>query len=820
MTKAFRWIFGGFVALLLVAIVGIGFVYYLASRSLPDYSGDYVGMAVNAPVEIVRDSYAVPHIFGESDVDVLFGLGFVHAQDRLWQMELMRRTAQGRLSEMFGPETLKTDELMRALDIYAISQRAVAYQSPETLALLRAYSAGVNAWVATVRTEALGRGAPEFFLYDNAIAPWGPADSIALIKLMALQMSDKASLEVLRATLSFRIPPERIADILPDAPAVPSTDVASFSSLFPETELRVATGTPAPALSPIPEIGLAGASNAFAALGNRSASSGTLMASDPHLGLSTPGIWMLARLELESGGAIGATIPGIPAILIGRNNDLSWGLTSSYLDDQDLYLERLNPQNQSEYLTEDGPIAFATQQSVVLVKGQASETRTLRWASGRPVLPGATFGIDQIRPDGHVFSLAWTGLLEQDLSVQATLGLMRARSVSEARAVLENMAVPANNVTLADRENIAIVTAGRMPIRDPANQTKGRIPAQGWLEINGWQGMYPYAQNPMVENPESGVVVNTNNALPTGAFPQHFSYDWGDTQRIIRATDLLNSRQFHTQNSFTAIQTDTVSISARILLPLIGQDLWFADQNAAPGSHGARRREALDLLSKWNGGMGQHDPEPLIYAAWVRALQRRLISDDLGQLSGSITRVNPLFIERVFRNIDGANIWCDVGPSLEIETCQQIASVALDDALQSLVDSYGSDINRWRWGYAHMAFQENRTLGKLPVIAWFANIWQETPGGDNTLLRGQTRNTGSAPFTNVHAAGFRMVVDFDNPNNAVYIAATGQSGHFLSRFYDDLSVIWRRSEYISMSLDPALARGAAAGISHLLPAAE
>ncbi len=817
MTKLFRWIFGGFVTLLIVAGVGVGFVYYLAGRSLPDYNRSYVSMAVEAEVEIVRDSYAVPHIFGQSDADVLFGLGFAHAQDRLWQMELMRRTAQGRLSEMFGPETLETDELMRALDIYGISQRAVAYQTPETLALLNAYAAGVNAWVATVRSEALGRGAPEFFLYDNAIAPWGPADSIALLKLMALQMSDKASLEVLRAKLSFRVPPERIADILPDAPDVPSTDVPSFSMLFPEMALDYASVAPAPAFSPVAAVGLAGASNAFAASGGRSASGGTLLANDPHLGLTAPGVWMLARLELESGGVIGATVPGIPAVLIGRSDVLGWGLTASYLDDQDLYLERLNPQNQSEYLTEDGAIEFETRPTVIAVEGQAPVTRELRWASGRPVIPGNSFGIAQIRPEGHVFSLAWTGLVEQDRSVQAMMGLMRARSTGSARAALENMVAPSYNVTLADRENIAIVTAGRVPRRDALNETKGRIPAQGWLEVNAWQGFYPFTENPLIENPESGVVVNTNNALPTGAFPRNFSADWGDTQRIIRATDLLNARQFHTQNSFTAIQTDTVSISARILLPLIGQGLWFADQDAAPGTHRARRREALGLLSEWNGNMGQHDPEPLIYAAWVRALQRRLVSDDLGQLSGEVTRVNPLFIERVFRNIQGASVWCDVKPSIEIETCQQIASIALDDALQELVRDYGSDINRWRWGSAHMAFQENKTLGDIPVISWFANIWQETPGGDNTLLRGQTRSTGAAPYTNINAAGFRMVVDFDNPDNSVYIAATGQSGHFLSRYYDDMSVIWRRSEYIQMTLDPAIARGASAGITRLLP---
>ncbi len=818
MTKAFRWIFGGFVAALLLALIAGGFVYYLAARSLPDYSGTYRVPAISAPVEIVRDSYAVPHIFGETDADVLFGLGFAHAQDRLWQMEVMRRTAQGRLSEIFGPDTLESDKLLRALDIYAISQRAVAAQTPETLVLLNAYAAGVNAWVNTVRTQALGRGAPEFFLFNNAIAPWSAADSIALIKLMALQTTDKASLEVLRAKLSFRIPPERIADILPDAVAAPSTDVPGFSSLFPEARLDVATNAPAPTFSPVPAIGLAGASNAFAASGARSASGGTLLASDPHLGLSTPGIWMLARLQLESGGVIGATIPGIPAVLIGRNDDLAWGLTASYLDDQDLYLERLNPQNTNEYLTEDGAIEFETKPTIIQVKDQPSVSYDLRWASGRPVLPEGAFGSGQIQPEGHLFSLAWTGLAEEDRSIQAAMDLMRARSISSAKSALANMVAPANNVTLADRDNIAIITAGRVPIRDAANETLGRIPAQGWLAQNAWQGFYPFESNPRLESPGSGVVVNTNNALPTGPFPQNFSFDWGDTQRIKRATDLLNARQFHTQSSFTSIQTDTVSISARTLLPLMGQNLWLADQDATPGTHRARRREALGLLSQWNGDMGQHDPEPLIYAAWVRALQKRLITDDLGQLSGDLTRVNPLFIERVFRDVDGASIWCDVGPSLERESCQQMASVALDDALQELVRDYGSDINRWRWGAAHLAFQENKTLGRIPLVRWFANIWQETPGGDNTLLRGQTRGTGAAPYTNIHAAGFRMVVDFDTPDNSVYISATGQSGHLLSRYYDDLSVIWRRSEYIPMTLDPANARGASAGITELIPA--
>ncbi len=817
MTKTFRWVLGGFIGLLLILAVTTGFIYYFASRSLPEYTATHIRSEISGRVEIVRDSYAIPHIFGENDADVLFGLGFAHAQDRLWQMELMRRTAQGRLSEMFGRRGLATDELMRALDIYTISQRAVAHQTPETLELLNAYSAGVNAWVDITRQQALGRGAPEFFLYANAIAPWTPADSIAVVKLMALQLTDKAGKEVLRAQLSFRIPDSRIQDILPDSPGGAMMAVPEFANLFPDVEYLQTQAMPDDGFSPLKPVGFAGASNAWAALGSRSASGATLMATDPHLGLTAPGIWMLARLELQNGGVIGATIPGIPAILIGRNEDLGWGLTASYLDDQDLYLERLNPQNPDEYLTEDGAIAFETRSTVIEIADEPQVTRQLRWTKHGPVIPGDHFGVASLRTAGHEISLAWTGLEEQDRSIESIMALMSAHSVETATLAVSQVVAPSNNIILADRDTIAIVTTGAMPRRDPAHATRGRIPSQGWLEVNDWQGFYPFESNPSIENPKSGIVVNTNNAISDQPFPEHFSFDWGDTQRIQRATALLNARQFHTQSSFIAIQTDIVSVSARLLLPLMGANLWFGDQNADPGTHGARRREALALLSSWNGEMGQHDPEPLIYAAWVRAFQGRLIQDDLGQLSEKITTVNPLFLERVLRDIDGASAWCDVKPTVEIESCTQIASIALDDAIQGLVAKYGSNINRWRWGDAHLAFHENKVLGQVPIVASLANIWQETSGGDNTLMRGLTRGTGSEPFTNVNASGFRAVYDFDDLDNSVFITSTGQSGHFLSKHYDDLSVIWRRSEYIPMSLDADLARGGSVGITVLEP---
>jgi penicillin amidase len=250
---------------------------------------------------------------------------------------------------------------------------------------------------------------------------------------------------------------------------------------------------------------------------------------------------------------------------------------------------------------------------------------------------------------------------------------------------------------------------------------------------------------------------------------------------------------------------------------LIARDLWWTGQPAATDTFARRRQEALELLANWNGEMGEHDPEPLIYAAWIQTLQKRLIVDELGNLSGELTRVKPDFIEAVFRNENGAGIWCDIQQTTRVETCEQMAEVSLDEALLRLEETYGKNIARWRWGTAHQALHTAQVLGRIPVVSWFANIRQETPGGDNTLLRGATRGTGSAPFTNIHGSGFRAVYDFSDLDSSVMIIATGQSGHLFSPHYDDLAALWRRGEYIPMSLDPEVARGGAVGITRLTP---
>ena len=329
MIAVFRWMLRLTLLLLLVAGVALGLVWYLATRSLPDYDATYTVEGLTAPVRIVRDTQNVPHIFGETDADSFFGLGFVHAQDRLWQMTMMRRTAQGRLSELFGSRTLKIDETLRRLDLYRLAMESLPAQDAETRAALDAYAAGVNAWIDQVNKGALGRGAPEFFLFDAAIAPWQPADSLAIIKLMGLKLSSQLDDEVLRARTALAVPPERLRDILPDAPG---TGIAALPAVggaldLPPPPDRVASddGWRRDPLSPFPLRDFGGASNVWAAGPGRTATGGTLLANDPHLGLTAPSIWYLARIELAgTGGVIGGTIPGMPLVLSGRNARLGW----------------------------------------------------------------------------------------------------------------------------------------------------------------------------------------------------------------------------------------------------------------------------------------------------------------------------------------------------------------------------------------------------------------------------------------------------------------------------------------------------------------
>lgn len=815
MVTVFRWLVRLTLGLIVASVLLAALAWYFAVRSLPDYDATYRVQGISAPVQIVRSTENVPHVFGTTDKDVFFALGLAHAQDRLFQMTVLRRAAQGRLAEIYGPGALPADDLSRRLGLYRNARASLEVQDAPTRAALQAYAEGINAWIHQVNLDARGRGAPEFFLFPDDIAYWEPADSLAILKLLAASSTVQIRREVLRARLSLAAP-QRGQDILaePDEPPMPS-----FADLFPGArfagaERRVARPDWVTGLAGYLAPALGASANGWAAAAERTAAGGALLANDPQFALTAPGLWYLARIELASGGVIGGTIPGIPAILSGRNTRLAWGITPAQVDDQDLYIEEVQPGDPNRYRGANGWTEFQTRRETLRVKDAEPRTITLRQTENGPVLPGGHLDIDSILPTGHVAALAWTGGFAEDASMSALVGLMRAQDRQDAARVLGQMVAPALNVTLADGQGVGQVLAGAMPVRLPVHQTQGRLPSPGWNTGDRWQGIAPAPSSAVQLAPKGGTVATTGAAERDEPLLGH---DRGDRYRQDRLRHLVEAREVHSRDSFIAAQNDIVSPIARTLLPLVGADLWFTDEPAAQGTPERQRQDALALLANWDGAMNEHLPEPLIYSAWMRALQDRILRDELGPLADDLTQLYPDFINRVFRNADGAAIWCDIRQSSPVETCTQIARQALDAALLDLTARFGPDLASWRWGDLHRARQVHPALGDLRGISYLVNLIQPTSGGTSTIAQAGLLGHGANPWLNVTGVAYRGVYDLADPDSSVFIISTGQSGHPLSRHYDDLAELWRRGEYIRMSLDPDLARAAATGVTRLEP---
>lgn len=802
MPRLFRWLLWLVIGMIAAGVGMAALVAYFALRSVPDYDATLAIEGLESPVEIIRTTENVPHILAASDHDAFVALGLAHAQDRLFQMVMLRRAAEGRLSEVMGPDTFAADDLARRLGLADVARESLDAQTPQARAALEAYAQGVNQWIAQVNKGALGRGAPEFFVFPGDITYWQPADSLAILKLFAATASGAVTNEVLAARLSLADPAhggEVIA--VPGVPPLPDYAQIMAPARIPPAgpaapvpdRLTLLAGTLAP--------GLTIEGNAFAVAPQRTAMGGAILAHDPHDALTAPGLWYLARLELRSGGVIGATIPGVPAILSGRNAQLAWGMTPAGLDDADVFIEEVQPGDPTRYRGPDGWTPFESRREVIRVQGASDREITLHRTANGPVLPAADFALGAVTPQGHVAAVGWTGLVPGDRSLSALIALMGAQDRGAARAALGDVTVPAMIATLADPRGVDQITVGRLPRRDTAHATGGRLPAPGWVPANRWQGL--------VETTPPEVAATPGLVTATGEGPGGL--------RMARLTRLMGEREIHSRDSLMAAQLDVVSPAARQLLPLVGADLWFTGEPAPAGTPERQRQDALTLLAEWDGAMSEHLPEPLIYAAWMAELQHRMIRDDLGPLSDEITALYPHFIEAAFRNTNGAARWCDVVQSAPIEDCTTLARQALDAAILDLTARFGADVASWRWGDAHMARQVNPGLGRLPALGWIVNLVQPTSGGAFTVAQAGFAGRGKDSFAQVTGAGYRGIYDLGDPDSSVFVTSTGQSGHPLSRHYDDLAGLWRRGEYVTMSLDVGLARAGAVGITRLVP---
>ncbi|MCC7273251.1 MAG: penicillin acylase family protein [Alphaproteobacteria bacterium] len=727
------------VLLVAAACLGAGAWTYLRS-SLPQERGTITLASPAAAVEIRRDDDGLVRIVAASETDAYFALGFVHAQDRLAQMELQRRVGHGRLAEVIGPAGLESDRFMRTLGLGALAAAIVPTLPPETLRVLEAYAAGINGFLET-RAGALP---PEFALLRHRPEPWTAADSVLWGKLMALQLSGNFRGEALRARLLQRLTP------------------AEVDALWP------ATGGPSTT---------EGASNAWIVGGDRTVGGAPILANDPHLGLRAPGPWHLVRIDAPGLTLAGATFPGAPFHILGHNGRVAWGMTTTNADVADLVVERLVTDRPDQYETPSGPAPVATREETILVRGGTPVTITVRATRHGPVVSDVSAAVAAAAP-GEMVALQATYLQPGDRTADAFRRMAHARTAAEFREALRPFAGPPQNVHFADVEGaFGMVTAGRIPVRA---EGEGWVPADGWKAGERWPRTIPFDELPQRMGRPYETIANANNRVVDERYPYFITREWDAAYRARRLVALLDQPGRHHVDTSAAIMSDIRSLAAADLLPIL-LPIARSSERTAP---------AVALLGGWDGAMDRDRPEPLIFTAWLRELMRGVFADDLGEQFDEFWDLRPALLHAVLTRMPE---WCDDRRTRDRrESCADQASDALERAVATLAQTRGAEVRGWRWGDVHEVRLGPLLLANVPGLAELFATRLPVDGGYDTLNRAHMRIADEeAPFRAVHGAGLRAIYDLADLDSSRFMIAIGQSGNPLSPHFADLALPWR-----------------------------
>lgn len=759
--RALGW---GILGILVIALVVSGGGYLALRTSLPTFDGRIAVAGLHGEVGIVRDADGVPTITAKDDGDLAFGLGYAHAQDRLFQMELQRRYGAGRLAEIFGEAAVPIDTQMRVLGLYRAAEAAFPKLSPEVQHGIEAYCAGVNAYLAT-------RGAllpPEFLMLRFSPEPWTPADTLVWGKLMDFQLGGNYRGELLRARLAKTVSAEDMEFLYPDYPKDAPRTLAALTPLYRQLPLdRLYAALPE-------AMGPHFASNNWVVDGAHSSSGKPLLANDPHLGFSSPGFWYLARLKTPEHDIEGGSVAGTPLVIIGHNEKIAWGFTTTTADIEDLFIEKLDEKDPGRYMVADASLPFRTRQETIKVRNGAPVTLTVRATRHGPVvsdmLPPGT--ID----NGYVLALQATFLDDDDKSAEALWDIDRATDWTSFRNGLKNLVGPPQNIVYADSGGtIGFIAAGRIPIRKSG---EGWLPAPGWSGDYDWQGYVPFDELPQGTNPASGHFVSANNKIVPDTYPYFISRDWDLPDRAERIEALLTATPQQSPEASAAIQADTLSLEAKRLVPLM--------TTIVPSSDMAR--EAVERLQSWDFHMDADKVEPLLFTAWLRAFARSLLSSRLGDVAADYWDLKPAVM---FNVLSQRPDWCE-NPKKPGETCATRLSQALDTALDELRRSYGNEMAQWQWGRAHIAYFPNAVFERVPLLRDWLRVTIPTPGGYDTVNRGpSTIRDDVHPYEQRFGAGLRIITDLAAPQESRMMVAPGQSGNALSPHYADLLARWR-----------------------------
>ena len=767
-----------FAGLAVLALAACAAAWLYLHKSLPLIEGEVSAKGAKAEIEVLRDADGIPHIFAKSDADAWFALGYVHAQDRLWEMEFQRRIAQGRLSEFLGERAYDTDRLMRTLGMARMADRIVARMDKDTLASLEAYAAGVNAFL-----EADPVLPVEFLALGVRPERWKPADTMGWLLVMAWDLSANWRTELSRLRFANKLGRERANELIPPYPGDPQLPLPDFKALYAEIAPLADS-----LLAASPANDYANGSNSWVVSGANSETGKPLLANDPHLGLQAPSVWYLAHLSSPSGNVVGGTLPGVPFVVLGRNDHLAWTLTTTLGDTQDLFVERIVPNDPSSYVTPTGTAKFETREEVIRV-GSEERRITVRATRHGPVISDAVKTAGEAAPKGHVLALAWAALTEDNVVARGGFDLNRARTVADLHAAGREFTAPQQNVVFAVRDgHIGFVAPARVPVRRADNEARGRVPVPGWDAKYDWQGFLPYEQMPALADPPGGKIVTANHKITPPGYKPFMSVDWFPPYRAERIDELLAATKKHSMASFRRMQGDTVSRLARELLPVA----LAAKPSTIEG------REAQAMLKGWDADARMDSPAPLVFSAWYRELTRLVYADELGAMFTESWDMRASFMLSVLKNQGGYGKWCDDIRTPARETCADQVSKAMDLAGLYLGKHYG-ERSKWRWGAAHVAGGDHRPFSFVPVLSRWFSVAPETPGDGFTVdvghffIRDEER-----PFANRHAASLRAIYDLADLDRSLFIQSTGQSGNFLSPWYSNMAERWAKVEYVTI----------------------
>lgn len=782
-------------ALTMIAVLAAGGLgAYAVRRAFPQVSGTLTVPGLGGPVEVIRDRWGIPHIYARSDRDLYFAQGFVHAQDRLWQMELNRRTAGGRLSEIFGEATLGTDRFLRTIGLRRAAEAHLVGTSPRTRATLEAYAAGVNAYLQGAR----GRLPIEFAILRFAPEPWTPADTLAYGKLMAWVLGGDWRAELLRQQVIARFGEGGLERLMPGYPAdapviVPAASVATPGPTAIVPAAGTASGAPEIPV-PWPGLGLArlagAGSNNWVVGGDRSVTAGPLLANDPHLEAQMPSIWYLMHLSGGPYDVAGATFPGVPGVIIGHNRDIAWGVTNADPDVQDLFIERFNPDDPTRYLDRGRWVPATIVREEIRIKGRKDPIiETVRITRRGPVINNVVRGLDA------TLALRWTAL-DSSTIIDAVDGINRASTWEEFRQALRAWDAPSQNFVFAHRNGeIGYQMPGVVPIRAKGT---GALPSPGWTGEFDWRGAVPFDALPSTHR-RDGVIVTANNRVAPPHYPYFLGREWDPGFRARRITELLGEEK-QSVETFRRIHTDVTSLYARAVVETL-RNARIPDPALQP---------VFQELVQWDGAMTASSRPAAIYHAFVVALMQELFREPLDDavFSRYLRHHDAPALATLALLREPASAWWKGNRDHVIET-------ALRTAVRDLERRLDPDRDQWRWGRLHQPVFTH-PIGRVKALAWIFNTTPPETGGD-----GFTVNNGAfdpeAPYRQVIVASYRQILDTADWDRSLVIHTTGQSGLPFHKHYRDFAPLWARGEYVPLLFSRARVDAAAAARLILSP---